>query len=619
MKTPELLLTLGVAIAIVGTIISVLVILTHKYCYKCDNGKCVPGKGQFAKDKCGTCPPACNSTTTCNSHGTCNADGTCLCNTGYEGPACAASVLTYGCDNGKCVSGKGQFAKDGCGTCPPACNSTTTCNSHGTCNPDGTCLCNTGYEGPACAASVPVSGGDKWDCNGNGDGTCVKSDAGVVSQRACETSCLVQPTSWDSLFRRLTESKSAFSSRLLQSQNATGTQCTASKIYTFDGFFSALSTMVRTGVNKQHFYGGDTSEHGLLYGLVNIAAFMSQCMQETILYDACDENNWSSSGNGAPNQGVQGYDPVSKQFVDYPITAACGQSGQSYQDYVCPESEKHMACVVDPLMKTKAFTHAAWYGNPPPLFCAPQTMTGPNLGYWDPRGGDCNGIENAPTSDITDIDDYIEYMKNGSTCGLYAGQRAGVPVTTRPIQNMGPNEAAGGTSYTKPRTDVEGCCWWGRGVIQTSGPCNIGKLNYFMGTGPAARGDNTALFPGIDFCQTPEVICDPSSPPSIKWIAGMFYWINAVQSYDQGGWNYLTELKRFVDGAGNLNKGVTDTGFLSFINGVSGIVNRGCHNPPCGTGDLLKGEERAINFCNALSVLGVRTNLCDEKKDKQPC
>jgi len=33
-----------------------------------------------------------------------------------------------------------------------------------------------------------------------------------------------------------------------------------------------------------------------------------------------------------------------------------------------------------------------------------------------------------------------------------------------------------------------------------------------------------------------------------------------------------------------------------FINGVSGIVNRGCHNPPCGTGELDGGPERAKFF-----------------------
>jgi hypothetical protein len=46
--------------------------------------------------------------------------------------------------------------------------------------------------------------------------------------------------------------------------------------------------------------------------------------------------------------------------------------------------------------------------------------------------------------------------------------------------------------------------------------------------------------------------------------------MESVQKYNSGGWNYMDELKAFVDG------GFSDPGF---INAVSGIVNRGCHNP----------------------------------------
>ena len=43
------------------------------------------------------------------------------------------------------------------------------------------------------------------------------------------------------------------------------------------------------------------------------------------------------------------------------------------------------------------------------------------------------------------------------TCNDYEGQRAGMYNNTIPVANSG------------GRTDVEGCCWWGRGVIQTTG------------------------------------------------------------------------------------------------------------------------------------------------------
>jgi hypothetical protein len=104
--------------------------------------------------------------------------------------------------------------------------------------------------------------------------------------------------------------------------------------------------------------------------------------------------------------------------------------------------------------------------------------------------------------------------------------------------------------------------------------------------------------------------------------SGMFYWMESVQRYDSDGWNYMTELNAFVDG------GYKDPGF---INAVSGIVNRGCHNPvsdsaislrlpmqyntyhslsfilaqPCGTGAVDGGPERYNNFQEALATFGL--------------
>lgn len=42
-------------------------------------------------------------------------------------------------------------------------------------------------------------------------------------------------------------------------------------------------------------------------------------------------------------------------------------------------------------------------------------------------------------------------------CDVYPGQKAGRYDNSKKVANV-----AG-------RTDVEGCCWWGRGVIQTTG------------------------------------------------------------------------------------------------------------------------------------------------------
>mmetsp|Transcript_21053 Transcript_21053/g.45696 ORF Transcript_21053/g.45696 Transcript_21053/m.45696 type:complete len:570 (-) Transcript_21053:422-2131(-) len=134
------------------------------------------------------------------------------------------------------------------------------------------------------------------------------------------------------------------------------------------------------------------------------------------------------------------------------------------------------------------------------------------------------------------------------------------------------------------------CCWWGRGVIQTTGLCNYGKLNYFLGARAAAEG-REAKYPDIDFCKTPDVICSSEEHSELKWIAGLYYWMKEVQEYNKGGWYYKTELHKFV------NSGMKDT---SFINAVSGIVNRGCHNPPCATGDVDGLHDRRSNFQEVL-------------------
>jgi len=134
-------------------------------------------------------------------------------------------------------------------------------------------------------------------------------------------------------------------------------------------------------------------------------------------------------------------------------------------------------------------------------------------------------------------------------------------------------------------------------VIQTTGVCNFGKLNYYMGARAAREGRN-ASYPDVDFCQNPEKICS-GGPPELKWVAGFFYWLNAVQKYEKNGWNYLAKLKAWVD------KGM-DLADKEFINGASGIVNRGCHDPPhCGTGDLHGGPARINNFENVLKAMGL--------------
>mmetsp|Transcript_13404 Transcript_13404/g.21827 ORF Transcript_13404/g.21827 Transcript_13404/m.21827 type:complete len:173 (-) Transcript_13404:274-792(-) len=133
-----------------------------------------------------------------------------------------------------------------------------------------------------------------------------------------------------------------------------------STVYRHEGFVAGLRIMFEDVVARKHFYlGNDDASSGHLYGLANIAAFLGQSTKETIQYDACDDNSWDSLD------------------MEYPLSNACGQLGQSYQNYHCHNHECHMECKVDPNMAIKGVTHAKWYGAPGPMFCGPTGRSNP--------------------------------------------------------------------------------------------------------------------------------------------------------------------------------------------------------------------------------------------------
>ncbi len=308
-----------------------------------------------------------------------------------------------------------------------------------------------------------------------------------------------------------------------------------SLVYTWTDMIVAATEMCNTGVAGGTLYAGPRDDpSSARYGLANLAAFLANSMQETIQYDACDENNWSDKATQQKTGGA-----------DYPATAACGQLGQSYQDYHCTETidpdtgqpvdPKELECEVDPEMIAVAETHATWYGAPPPLFCAPKSKMpeAPRWNYdgwcpssskvygqeaaWDlpfgqmpPKdiyfGGHHGGVQHVPPEVLEKTPTYIDYVRNAvdkgaSTAAMLNGegcldlynQRAGFWESC--VGGCANTDAAHAIQGA-PRTDVEGCCWWGRGVIQTTGVCNFGKLNYFLGAKAARRG-KAASYPTV--------------------------------------------------------------------------------------------------------------------------
>ena len=131
-----------------------------------------------------------------------------------------------------------------------------------------------------------------------------------------------------------------------------------------------------------------------------------------------------------PSPQINNRHPNSRYSHPIPLSNACGQLGQSYQDYHCSEEEKHMECPVDPNMSITAVTHARWYGAPAPLYCGPKTDEQPFTGFWDHSYSCDRSWANPPES-----------------CDVYEDQKAGQFDHSKPYAN------------TAGRTDVEGCCW----------------------------------------------------------------------------------------------------------------------------------------------------------------
>lgn len=133
--------------------------------------------------------------------------------------------------------------------------------------------------------------------------------------------------------------------------------------YAFLDFSNALRSMVEEGyavpmtdaegneqLGRNRFYFGDAeSVNGAAIGLINVAAFLSQALAESISNGSCDELNTDS---------VNGFLPISN---------ACGQHGLSYQDMHCSGEESEMECPLDVYMETRANDN----GRVTPFYCGP--------------------------------------------------------------------------------------------------------------------------------------------------------------------------------------------------------------------------------------------------------
>jgi hypothetical protein len=141
--------------------------------------------------------------------------------------------------------------------------------------------------------------------------------------------------------------QSAGSTNVFQYQTAKGGWL-PSTLYLWDDMIDGVKIVAGTGIGKQKLYVGEG--HDFTYGLVSPAAFLGESMTETIVYSACDENNWSNPA-------------ATQEFGGSPCTASysCGQGKQSYQDYKCSKADNElaggkMACGIGLAMAMRAHT-----------------------------------------------------------------------------------------------------------------------------------------------------------------------------------------------------------------------------------------------------------------------
>ena len=422
-------------------------------------------------------------------------------------------------------------------------------------------------------------------------------------------------TSLDSLDSELTGLTEKMNSEVLLYD--TGNGMVPSTIYKWQDFLDALRVMHNSGVAGDRYWlfdEDDSESKKPLYAKVAIAAFMAQSMQETIQYDACDENSWQFIKDATTSEAVRQSYERGDFSVDLPMDAACGQLGQDYESYGVDKYGKDnpYSCPKAPEMEVTAVTNAKYYGAAGPLFAGPDSLfeeagfyIGGKPGRWD-YNFHCQG---APALEEDFTTPKLQAWER-EECKIYKGQKAGRYVWD-------------GSS----KRSLQGCVWWGRGVIQTTGRENFGKLNHYLGRShvdktligkkvawadtqiEVAPAPKNPLYADIDFCATPEAICSSKKHKELKWIAGLFYWMNSVQSYQgtgkYSGWNYHAELKKYVDSDFGRNNYQPLNG-ISFIDAISGIVNRGCPDTTCPTTGLVHAaDKRKSNFIKVLKAFGI--------------
>eukprot|EP00984_Skeletonema_dohrnii_P017791 scaffold8175_cov172-Skeletonema_dohrnii-CCMP3373.AAC.1 len=358
-----------------------------------------------------------------------------------------------------------------------------------------------------------------------------------------------------------------------------------SKQWTYADFRNALQYMATTGVTvppdvarqlnlpnnnrKLTFFLGHANcrDDGWHLGLANVAAFLAQSMTLAIRDDACDELN---------TEKITDISWVNWREGAFPMSNSCGQHRADFNSHHLNNDfcEKVYACDVDMNMQMTAepnhyYTTQQRTPFPPPMKCYPRTVEEPYTGYFDPRDG--GSVEVSRTRAVP------------SSIG---------------------------------RTDVEGCCWWGRGALHTRGTCAMGKFNYYFGA-KAAQDGRSSRYPAVNFCANPQAVCNSNNPQSkeMRWMLAMFDWIDRVQHYSgngsgeneaDGGWDYIQRSAHFLEDFKKSN--FIDMDSKHFVDEIGSVLDQGCPNAPCDMSNprfVYKAQTRKGNYVSAAKAVGL--------------
>jgi hypothetical protein len=84
----------------------------------------------------------------------------------------------------------------------------------------------------------------------------------------------------------------------------------------------------------------------------------------------------------------------------------------------------------------------------------------------------------------------------------------------------------------------------------------------------------------FNLCKTPDLICNTTTWPELKWISGFVYWLGtSVQYYNDSVFDF--SFNKSLSDAANSDISNNPEKFTAFVNATSGLVNRGCPELVC--------------------------------------